>query len=322
MTCWGSWANTQKLTQKNWRFELFYWDLVIGIFLTALVAGLTLGSMGSIGRPFLSDLAHADPSSLFYAMAGGLVWNLGNLLLVAAIALVGLAVAFPVGGGIAWICGIAFNYILESMDPNAEPQSEAMILWAGVGVILLAIIFSAKAYGRVESQASKPSYKGVLIAVIAGICIAFFYGFVVKSLDNAFVTGGTGKLTPYSGVFMFAVGALISTIPFNLYFMKRPLDGDPVTFKQYFAGSLSNHLTGVLGGVIWMGGMVMSFMAVGAASPAISYALSNAAPVVAALWGVFVWKEFRGAPKGTMTFVSLMFACYLVGLILIVYSKV
>lgn len=322
MTCWGSWANTQKLLSQTWRFELFYWDLVIGIVLTALLAGLTLGTFGSTGRPFLADLSQAATASLIYAMAGGVVWNLGNLLLVASISRVGLAVAFPIGGGIAWVCGIAVNFFIERMDPERAAPSSAFILWAGVAVIVLAITLSAKAYGRVESRTEKPSYLGVFLAVAAGICIAFFYGFVVKSLDRAFVAGGTGTLTPYSGVFMFSVGVALSTVPFNLYFMKRPIDGPPLRMADYFRGSARTHLIGVLGGVIWMGGMVMSFMAVGAASPAISYALSNAAPVVAALWGVVVWKEFRGAPAGTMKLVGWMFACYLVGLALIVYSKV
>ena len=113
MTCWGSWSNTQKLAAKTWRFELFYWDFVVGLVLTAILWGFTLGSLGVHGRTFWADLQQADGQSIFYAMLGGTVWNIGNLLLVAAIARAGMAVAFPIGGGIAWLGGIIFNYIIE-----------------------------------------------------------------------------------------------------------------------------------------------------------------------------------------------------------------
>jgi len=320
MFCWGSWANMQKVAEKNWRFELFYWDLAIGLLLFAVIAALTLGSMGDSGRPFLEDLRNADSSSITFAMLGGVVWNLGNILLVAAIAVAGMSVGFPIGGGIAWILGIVVNYILVMLDPEKSFEGNSNILWIGVLVIIAAIYLSMLSYRRLASEKKKPTMKGILLSVFAGLLIAFFYGLVVKSLDNIYVAGGTGTLTPFTGVFFFGVGVFFSTIIFNPFFMRFPVQGSPVQMKEYWKGNLKTHLSGVVGGFIWMLGMVVSFMAAGAANPAISYALSNAAPVVAILWGVLIWKEFRGAPKGTNTILLSMFLLYIIGLVLITAS--
>ena len=320
MICWGSWANTQKLAAKNWRFELFYWDLTLGLLLTATLAAFTFGSMGDEGRPFLEDLAQANARSIFNAMLGGIVWNLGNILLVAAIAVAGMSVGFPIGGGIAWILGIGVNFILVIAD-KGEPEGNVYLLFGGVVVIIAAIFLSMRSYRRLAKEQKKPSAKGILLSVAAGLLIAFFYGLVVKSLDNQFVTGGTGNLTPFTGVFFFALGITVSTPIFNPIFMRFPVEGERVKMREYFRGNFSTHLVGVLGGLIWMTGMVVSFMSAGASNPAISYALSNAAPVVAILWGVLIWKEFRGAPRGTNTLLVSMFVLFLAGLVLITMSN-
>lgn len=320
MICWGSWANTQKLAAKNWRFELFYWDLTLGLLITATIAALTLGSMGEEGRPFFEDIAQANTSSIMNAMLGGIVWNLGNILLVAAIAVAGMSVGFPIGGGIAWILGIIVNFILVVMD-KGKPEGNVLLLFSGVAVIIAAIYLSMLSFKRLAKEQKRPSAKGILLSVGAGLLIAFFYGLVVKSLDNNFVSGGAGNLTPYTGVFFFAVGITVSTPLFNSIFMRYPVEGEPVRMKAYFKGSFMTHMTGILGGIIWMSGMVVSFMSAGAANPAISYALSNAAPVVAILWGIFIWKEFRGAPKGTNRLLSIMFVLFLIGLVLITMSN-
>lgn len=320
MICWGSWSNTQKIVQKNWRFELFYWDLIVGILLMSLVAAFTAGSMGDTGRSFIEDLKQADTSSIVSAMVGGLLWNLGNLLLVAGIAVAGMSVAFPIGGGLAWVLGIILNYInvwMKGGDPSAKP----FLLWIGVAIIIVAIFLSGKSYSNLVKEKKKTSVKGILLSVIAGLFIAFFYPVVVNSLDPAFVSGGKGTLTPYSGVFFFAVGVFVSTFFINPIFMRNPVEGTPVKMKAYFSGTTTTHLTGVLGGAIWMLGMIFSYMAVGAANPAIAYALSNAAPVVAIIWGVLVWKEFKGAPKGTGKVLVTMFIAYIAGLLLITISN-
>ncbi len=320
MIFWGSWANTQKMVAKTWRFELFYWDLVIGIALMSIIAAFTIGSTGSQGRTFIMDLEQANISSIIYAMLGGILWNMGNILLVAAIAVAGMAIAFPIGGGIAWILGIIVNYILIILSGQSGTE-RPMVLWIGVIIIISAIILSGKIFKRISKDKDQASGKGIWLSIIAGLFIAFFYGFVVKSLDPEFVSGGTGNLTPYTGIVFFALGVVLSTLIINPIIMNKPIVGEPVSMKLYWKGSLREHSSGVLGGMIWMLGMVVSFMAVGAANPAISYALSNAAPVVAILWGIFIWKEFKGAPKGTNMLLSIMFICYLIGLAFITFSN-
>jgi glucose uptake protein len=314
MVCWGSWQNTQNLTGKNWRFELYYWDFSIGILLFAVLMAFTFGSLGNQGRSFLPDLAQANPRYLLSSAVGGFIWNVGTLLLVASISIAGMSVAFPIGGGIGWILGILINYL-------GKPEGNAYFLFGGSVVIALAILFSMQSYRKLASSQKKPSFMGILLAFLAGICIAFFYRFVALSLATDFSTAEGGKISSYTAVVFFSFGALASTVIVNPLFMARPFQGEPVKIGQWFEGSLKTHLLGLLGGAIWCLGNSVSFMAVGAASPAISYGLSNAAPVIAALWGIFVWKEFKDAPKGTNALLTAMFVCYLAGLGLIVYSR-
>jgi glucose uptake protein len=314
MICWGSWQNTQNLIGKGWRFELFYWDYSIGIVLFALLVAFTFGSIGSQGRNFLSDMAQADARYLLSSAVGGFIWNVGTLLLVASISIAGMSVAFPIGGGIGWTLGILINYL-------GKPEGDPLFLFGGTLVIVLAIFGSMQSYRRLASHQKKPSFMGILLALLAGICIAFFYRFVALSLATDFSPAEAGKISSYTAVVFFSFGALLSTILVNPIFMARPVQGEPVKISQWFRGSSKAHLLGLLGGAIWCLGNSVSFMSVGAASPAISYGLSNAAPVVAALWGIFVWKEFKNAPKGTNLLLALMFLFYLVGLVLIVYSR-
>ncbi|MDH6357932.1 GRP family sugar transporter [Parabacteroides sp. PF5-9] len=319
--CWGSWANTQKMVAtKKWNFALFYWDLTIGLFFTALLAAVTLGSLGNQGQTFFDDLAVMDWSSIRYALLGGIVWNFGNIFLTAAIAVAGMSIGFPIGGGLAWIGGIIFNYLLITLAGQAYPGN-SLLLWIGVAIIIVAIIICGKIYGKMSASKASTPKKGIILAIIAGLAIMFFYGLVVKSIAPQYLAGGTGTLSPYTGVFFFAVGILITTPIFNTFAMKYPVEGEKVTMKDYFAGDMRTHLIGVLGGFIWMSGMAISFMGAGAANPAISYALSNAAPVVAMIWGVFVWKEFKDAPKGTNKLIAAMFLLFIAGLVCITLSN-
>lgn len=315
MICWGSWQNTQNLIGKGWRFELYYWDYSIGIVVFALLMAFTFGSFGNQGRSFLSDLAQADTRNLLSSAVGGFIWNIGTLLLVASISIAGMSVAFPIGGGIGWTLGILINYI-------GKPEGDPVFLFGGTAVIIIAIFLSMQSYRKLSDKLKKPSFKGIALAFLAGLCIAFFYRFVASSLAKDFTPDEAGKISSYTAVVFFSFGALVSTIIVNPFFMAKPVQGEPVKFSEWMKGSLKAHLLGILGGFIWCLGNSVSFMSVGAASPAISYGLSNAAPVVAAIWGIFVWKEFKEAPKGTNVLLTLMFLCYLVGLGLIVYAKI
>ncbi len=313
MLCWGSWGNTQKLAGKTWRFELFYWDYVIGILLFSLLLAFTLGSTGANGRGFIPDISQASPGNIFKAALGGVIFNASNILLVAAMSIAGMAVAFPVGVGIALALGVIINYIFA-------PKGDPLLLFIGLAFIVAAIIIDAVAYRKHSASMQKVSGKGILLSVSAGVLMALFYRFVASSMVTDFVSPEQGKLTPYSAVFFFAIGVLVSNFLFNYLIMKKPFEGEPLTFKDYSKGTLKVHLTGILGGVIWNIGMAMSIIASGKAGFAISYGLGQGATLIAALWGVFIWKEFKGASKPVNTLILLMFLAYLAGLALLVYA--
>lgn len=313
MLCWGSWGNTQKLAGKSWRFELFYWDYVLGILLFSLLLGFTLGSSGESGRSFIADIIQAEPKNILNSFLGGIIFNASNILLVAAMAIAGMAVAFPVGVGIALALGVIINYF-------ATPKGNPLMLFIGVGFIVVAIIIDAIAYKKHSASLKKVSRKGILLSVSAGILMALFYRFVASSMITDFATPEPGKLTPYSAVFFFAIGVVVSNFLFNYLLMKKPFEGEPLSFKDYAKGSLGVHLTGILGGVIWNIGMAMSIIASGKAGFAISYGLGQGATLIAALWGVFIWKEFKGASKSVNTLILFMFLSYLAGLALLVYA--
>jgi glucose uptake protein len=313
MLCWGSWGNTQKLAGKSWRFELFYWDYVLGILLFALLIGFTLGSTGENGRGFIDDIGQAEGGNILNALLGGVIFNASNILLVAAMAIAGMAVAFPVGVGIALALGVIINYI-------AVPKGNPLILFIGLAFIVAAIIIDAVAYKKHSTTLKQVSKKGILLSVSAGILMALFYRFVASSMVTDFVTPEPGKLTPYSAVFFFAIGVVVSNLLFNYLLMKKPFEGAPLSFSDYTKGSLGVHLTGILGGVIWNIGMAMSIIASGKAGFAISYGLGQGATLIAAFWGVFIWKEFKGATKQVNTLIFFMFLAYLAGLALLVYA--
>ncbi|MBV9960984.1 MAG: multidrug DMT transporter permease [Parafilimonas sp.] len=322
MLCWGSWANTQKLAQKTWRFELFYWDYVIGILVFSIISALTLGSIGSEGRSFINDLQQASGAALFSAFLGGIIFNAANILFSAAIAEAGLAVAFPIGIGIALVLGVILNYAVAQ-------KGDATFLSFGVALIIIAILLNAFAYSKANK--TKPSLtdveakptvqKGILLSVVAGILMSFFYRFIAASMDiENFQSPAVGKMTPYTAVFIFSVGIFISNFLFNTILMRKPITGSPTSYKDYFKGNFRTHLVGLLGGLIWGLGNSFNLIAAGKAGPAISYGLGQGATLVAACWGVFIWKEFKHAPKSTNTLLAIMFLFFIAGIGLIIYA--
>lgn len=316
MICWGSWANTQKLASKSWSFPLFYWDYAIGILLISFILGITMGSTGEHGRAFFHDLAQASTASIISALIGGVIFNLANILLVAAIDIAGMAVAFPVAIGLALVVGVIVNY----MD---VPVGDPWLLFIGVGCVALAILLDAIAYKKASTQHSSHMVKGMVIALISGILMGFFYRFVAGAMSDNFITPTKGLMTPYSASFIFAVGIFLSNFIINGWMIKRPLVGEKLKFSDYFTkGNSRLHLIGIFGGAIWGLGTVFNFIASGVAGTAISYGLGQGATMIAALWGVFIWKEFASAPRGTNKYIISMFVFYFIGLLLIVAAKV
>lgn len=314
MFCWGSWANAQKMASKSWPFPLFYWDFSIGVVLLSLIFALTLGSNGIEGRAFIDDLLQGSSNSFLSAFLGGVIFNVANLLIVAAISIAGMAVAFPIGIGIALVLGVTINYL-------ATPIGNPIVLSIGVLIVVIAIIIDAIAYKRSINN-FKSSSKGILISIVGGTLMGFFYRFVAYSMSTDFATPEEGLFTPYTAVFIFSLGIFISNFLWNTYFMYRPIEGEKVTYYDYFnKGSLKLHLIGFLGGIIWCIGMSLSMIASEKAGYAISYGLGQGATMVAAAWGVFIWKEFKDSPKGTNNLIYMMFFFFIFGLSLIILSR-
>jgi glucose uptake protein len=329
MICWGSWANTFKLAGK-WRFELFYFDFAIGVMVAALLYAYTFGTLGFDGFLFTDDLMHTGRRQLFDGFAGGVVFNLANMLLVAAISLAGMSVAFPVGIGMALVIGVVWNYVIK---PVGNPQ----LLFFGCAIIVGAIIVDALAYralaamkfeqlaktGKVKSTRKTISIKGVVLSIACGLLMGSFFPLVTmgRASDLGGTAGETG-MGPYAIGVVFALGILVSTPVFNLFFMNLPVQGEPVEIPEYFRGSLKDHLLGWIGGMIWMTGGMANFVASSAPAsvqvgPATSYAIGQGATMVSALWGLLVWKEFAGADTRIRMLLIVMFVLFLCGLALV-----
>lgn len=329
MLCWGSWANTQKLASKKWPFPLFYWDYTIGLLLMTIVFGFTLGSIGTEGRSFVEDLKQASAGNMLSAFIGGVVFNIANLLVVAAIDIAGMAVAFPIGIGLALVLGVLINYISRS-------EGNPVVLFTGVALVTIAIIINAIAYKKHSStqKDSAPPIKGIILAILGGVLMSTFYYFVARTLPGCpdgipdcgfgFANPNPGSLEPYGALFIFALGIFISNFLWNSIFMYVPIQGGkPATYRDYFTkGTPRLHLIGVLGGIIWCIGTSFSYITAEAASPAIAYGLGQGATMVAAIWGVFIWKEFKGASKRTNLYLFFMFLSFIVGLGLIIYARI
>ena len=300
--CWGSWANTGKMT-RNYRFELFYWDYAIGIVVISLIWAFTLGSTGG-DNGFLANLGVADTQNMGSAMIGGFIFNIANLLLVAGINMAGLAVAFPLSIGTAMVVGVVSSYIIQ-------PKGDKTMLAIGVLMAVVAIIMDGLAYGNLPSAEKAVSKKSIVVCLVSGVLMGSFAPFVTRAITH----GNT--LTPYSISVFFTVGSLLCCPIVNVYFMKRPLVGDPVDFGGFFTAGTANHLWGLFGGFVWGTGGVFNFVAGGKLGVAISYAIGQSAPMVAALWGVFVWKEFAGAGGKAKGYLAGMFLFYALALFFI-----
>jgi glucose uptake protein len=245
------------------------------------------------------------------------IFNLANILLVAAIAIAGMSVAFPVGIGLALVLGVIVNYYDDPASSN--PQ----LLFLGVALIAAAIILDALAYRRLPGAGKGAGMKGLILSVLCGILMGTFYRFVAAAMPKPeeFLAMPLGKLSPYTAMMFFALGILLSNFVVNTAIMVKPFTGTPVPLSAYFRGTGRDHLWGIVGGAIWSVGMMFSIIAAGKAGFAISYGLGQGATMIAAFWGVFIWREFREARKGTNNLLTIMFVGYIVGLGLLIAAN-
>jgi len=307
--CWGSWVNAYKGV-KNYRFELFYWDYAVGTFLISLILGLTMGSSGNDASSLVRNVHAAAVSDIVLAMVGGAIFNLANILLVAAMDMAGLAIAFPMSIGIALVVGVITSYA-------QHPKGNAELLGLGVLCALIAVILDGKAYGTLANSSRATSKKSIVLCVVSGILMGLWAPFMTRAMPHEVNGQVVGTLGPYAATIFLTLGALLSCFVWNVYFMRHPLIGDPVSFGGFFRAPASAHLLGLLGGCIWGIGMVFNLVAASFTGVAISYAIGQSSPMVAALWGVFAWKEFAGAPSKANIYLFFMFVFYCLGILLV-----
>jgi len=308
--CWGSWANTYKGV-KNYRFELFYWDYAVGIFLSTLIYGHTLGMLHDDPTNLVQNLHAGGWDNVIWTLIAGAIFNLANLLLVAAIDMAGLAIAFPVSIGIALVVGVVSSYALQ-------PKGNAGLLAAGVICALLAVVLDGKAYGMLSAAGGTNrglSRKSIVTCVVSGVLMGIWAPFVTKAMTQGHSLG------PYAVAIFLTLGALLSCFIWNIYFMKKPLLGEPVGFSGFFSAPASGHLLGLLGGAIWGVGTMFNVVAGKATGFAISYAIGQSAPMIGAIWGVFIWKEFAGASAKAKMYLAGMFAFYCLAILFVAKSN-
>lgn len=324
MICWGSHANMLKMQSKGYAYSYYYWDQAIGYFVLPLILALTMGSIGTSGQPFLENLAQASTSSWLWAIGAAFVFNLANIIFVASVDIAGMAVAFPVGMGFSLALGVLLNYI-------GKPQGNLLLLILGVISVMMAIILNARAYAKLNASSNEDKTmvkKGLWLAIVGGFLMSLFYYLLQNSMpevlnaESLSAIAGTGKFSPYSAVVVFAFASFLSNFIYNTYIMRHPFKGDPVTFKGYFAkGTGKDHFIGFVGGVINATGTTFNIIASGMLGAAVAYAIGQSNPMIAAIWGVFVWREFKGAPKGTNKLIILMFIFFALGVTLLSLAK-
>src|SRR5580658_6215599 len=314
--CWGSWADTYKVVTRGYRFELFYWDYALGVCLIAVILAFTMGSLHPGNLDFVSNLHSADTSNFYYAIAAGAVFNVANVLLVAGIDMAGMAIAFPLAIGIALVVGVVLSYL-------QNPKGSPLLLGIAVLCAIVAVIFDGRAYKHLNASrvaagvvGARATGKSIVVCIISGLLMGLFAPIV----SHALTTGHA--MTPYSVGVFFSIGALACCFVFNVYLMRRPLVGEPVAARGYFHTRAGNHLLGLFGGCVWGLGTVFNLVASSLTGVAISYAIGQSAPMVAALWGVFVWHEFRGAGTAARVNLALMFLFFIaaIALVTLAYS--
>lgn len=303
MLCWGSWANLLKAL-PGWRLEYFYIDYTLGFLITVLLISGTWGSAGVVGTDFLHRLVTADGGKSLFALVGGFVWNAGNILLLNSIMIAGLAVAFPVASVLAITLGVGISYW-------ANPLGNPLWLLAGSIVLVVAAVMNARAYRQLGAIRGSHNALGITLALLAGFLVGVFPPFI-----GAAISGATA-LDPYVVCIDFTIGAALATVIGVLILLAKPLIGTPGNLGGYFAGDTRRHVFGLLAGAIWCVGTVANFASAGLVGIAISWGIGSGAPMVGALWGILLWKEFAGSDQRARSLITASLVLYTIGVILV-----
>ncbi len=320
MFAWGTWANTLKSAGDKWRFELYCFDFAIGAFVAALAIALTFGNLGFDGFSFVDDLRLAGKRQEFFAFCAGSIFNLGNMLLLAGVSLVGMGSAFPVAMGFGLVVGVFWNNLLN-------PGANLPLLFTGAAVVFGSVITAILGYrtyaaelmrvlvesGKVKSKQAAISSKGIVLGLVGGLLLGSFAPLVQMA------RAGENGLGPYSEGFIFTVGIVFSTFVFNLFFMNLPVKGKPVEIGEYLRAATGQHGMGILGGIVWYAGTIATLLGsrvegTAKVQPPLVYAFSQGGILIAALCGILVWNEFAGADVKVKTYLGLMLILLAIGI--------
>jgi glucose uptake protein len=279
-----------------------------------------------------------------YVIAAGVIFNLGNMLLTATVAVAGLALAFTITFATALVVSTAWSFIFEA-------TGGFLLSLCGAGLLMAALVMGVAAYSNyliARSEAAKEAAKaeaakkdvpqpagrvkrnnasrsrGLVLAVALGVAGGIPLGLFHALLDAG--SQGEGGVAPYGVVLLFAVGVLGSTAIFNPFFFNFPVAGEPIGLADYFKGAGKQHLLGFLGGVMagaaFLAGVLAlsaPFTARTAATP--SYALSQGAPVLAVAWGLLVWREFKNAGERSTLLFRAMWILLAIGIGLLAVAR-
>lgn len=317
---WGLWANLFKAAGGKWRFELFCFDFAIGVVLAAVVLGLTAGSLGFDGFGFRDDLQLAGKRQDLWGFAAGTIFNLGNMLLLGAVSVTGMAMAFPVGMGCALIVAALWNFAMNPGVSIGFVIGGAVVLAGAIAFSVLAwkTMAATKLKAQVEANPGrvrkpKSSLKPVMLSLVGGVMLGSFVPLIQMG------SAGENGLGPYAMGFIFSLGVVFSTFVFNLFFMNLPVQGKPIEIAEYFRAKLQRHGLGVIGGIVWYIGLIATLIKVrleGSArvGEALGYSLAQGSIVIAALCGLLLWKEYQGADSAARLRLGLMFILLVVGI--------
>jgi glucose uptake protein len=334
LVCWGTWANTLKMAGK-WRFELYYYDFALGFAVLAVLAAFTGGSLNSNELTFQENLLITGYRNMAFGIAAGVIFNLGNMLLAASIAVAGLALAFTFTFATALVVSTAWSLIFEA-------SSGILLSICGVGLLLAALVTGAAAYSkylisraeaarrdvpqmdprdkRTKSSPSRGPALAITLGAVGGIALGLFR----PLLDAG--SQGEGGVAPYGLSLLFASGIMLSTIILGPFFFNFPVTGDPIGLSDYFKGTGKQHTLGFLGGAIAGAALLTGMLALSAPSAARiaalpSYALSQGAPVLAVAWGLFVWREFKSAAERSALLLRIMWILLAIGVGLLAVAR-
>jgi len=325
MLCLGSWLNTMKLGGK-WRFELYYVDFSIGLMLVVALLALTLGETGN-GLSFRDNLLVTGRRQLAFAAAAGGVFNLGNLLMVAAASLAGIAVAATIAVGAGLIVGVVLALVFGTDSSLALMVAGAVVMLSAILIDIRGFTFLAKVmdseiarnWKHKHRRPPKTGLKSVWLSLAAGVFLGCSYPLAGLSTETEL------GLRPYAVAFLFGVGVICSTPVLVLLFMNVPVEGRPLPITAYLKAGIMQHLYGLAGGAIFATGVVSFLLATVVQSgesliDGAGYLIIEASILVAALWGLLYWKEFKAVPSPGKQLMFASLAVIAVAMALIAFA--